>query len=251
MSIAERLDQVIASAWPARHVENVDGWSCRLTDGVTRRANSVRVVGAPADLESAVNLVEAFYQRAQRPPVFLVSDRSAPSEVATALLARGYVSTATTSVLKSTVPAGETPSRHLHVEVESEPTDRWFDAYMAAEVGGRSEGDVAALRDVLLRPSHPTSFVSVAGHDGAIASVGQVVVVDGWANIQCLATMPGLRRQGAGRAVVDALMAQGVLLGAEGFVAAVLADNAASLGLFEKLGFEHSHSYSYFVVADR
>ena len=132
------------------------------------------------------------------------------------------------------------------VDATDSVTDAWFDAYWAVEGGRRGPDAEQILRDVLLQPPLPTRFVTVGDHRSVFA-VGQLVVVGESACLQCLATVPAHRRQGAGAAVVAALTREAASLGASVTFGAVMADNEASLGLFGRLGYERSHQYRYFV----
>ena len=161
------------------------------------------------------------------------------------LVAQGYRPTAATRVLVAVAPLVVSNPTQWSVDAATSADDEWIGVYRAPSQQPGAAAD-AVVRDVLLRPAEPTSFVSLRETDGTLASVGQLVVVDGWGCIQCLATTPGARRMGAGRAAVLALMAEGRRLGAQGFVAAVAAENAASLGLFTQLGFAGSHTYAYY-----
>lgn len=204
------------------------------------------VDGEPEDLDVAVDRVERFYAEAGQPSIFLVSTASTPPVVRDHLVSRGYESSADTWVLSRTVPAEQAEPSEWNVVVSPEPDAKWFDAYWEFDGGGRSMADAHTLREVLLRPAAPAAFVAVEEPTGTVVAVGQVVVADSWGCIQCLATRPEVRRRGAGRAAVNALIDEAVRLGATGLVAAVMADNDASLGLFQQLGFERSHQYSYY-----
>ena len=57
-----------------------------------------------------------------------------------------------------------------------------------------------------------------------------------WAVVTNLVTHPGLRRRGAGRAIVRAALATAAGRGVRSYLVDVEADNAASLALFESLG---------------
>jgi N-acetylglutamate synthase len=249
MAFSADLDELMAAAWPASMSETHDGWVFRFTHGVTRRANSVLVRGEPSDLHGAVFAAERFYEQREARPVFLVSDASAPVSVMEHLVRRGYHAEADTWILhgdSTTVAAKQIEGREWNVHVSEEPGDQWLDAYWSVEAGRKSASDRSIVRDVLLRPAAPSVFVGV-GNDDGVVSVGQAVLQGGWACLQCLATSPAGRRQGAGSRVVRQLAAEAADRGATGVFAAVMASNAASLSLFERLALHKSHQYRYFM----
>ncbi len=247
MEIGSQLDDAMARAWPPATMEKIGGWMLRYSGGVTRRANSVLTVGKPVDLDAAIAAGEDFYERRGAEPVFLVSDGSTPSEVGPALAERGYVEDARTWIVHRNVdgsPSCAGAPSEWYVDTSDTVTDAWFDAYWAVEGGRRGPAAVPVFRDVLLQPASPTRFVTVEEQRSVLA-VGQVVVVGETACVQCLATVPAGRRQGAGTAVVAALTREAASLGARVVFGAVMADNEASLGLFERLGYHRSHQYRY------
>ena len=251
MADAAQLDRVIAAAWPPAVADEVDGWVLRGAAGLTRRANSALADGCPRSLGDAIAGGENFYRQRGQPPVFLCSEGLTPDSVTQALVDRGYHATATTWVLAADAsmllpqPARAVSSWTMTISVD--PSDEWFATYWDETHGARSPAEEGIVREVLLDPPHPRAFVAADSGDGAVAAVGQVVVVEGTGCLQCLVTVPAHRRRGAGRAVVDALLAEARTLGATRMVAAVMAGNAPSLALFEALGFERSHRYAYYV----
>ena len=206
-------------------------------------------VGEPADVGAAIALVEDFYERHAAPPVFLVSDASTPSAVAVELAEHGYVEDAWTWIVHRDVDQSSPRTiRSLGwaVGASDAVTDEWFDAYWAVEEDRRGPDAAQIFRDVLLQPALPTRFVTI-GEQRSVMAVGQVVVAGPWACVQCLATVPASRRRGAGTAVVEVLTREAASLGARAVFGAVMADNRASLRLFDRLGYERSHRYRYLV----
>src|SRR5262249_25249509 len=100
-------------------------------------------------------------------------------------------------------------------------------------------------RHVLLAPELPSSFVA-ARRGEEVAGVGQLVVEDGWAGIQCMATTPGHRRRGVARAVLHALAGEARPLGAATLSVAVLSATRAARHLSGRSGFRAAHEYCYF-----
>lgn len=247
--IGARFDLAMAEAWPAAETEKHGKWLFRFTEGVTRRANSVLCVGQPAEVQSAIAAAEDFYAQRDLPTVFMVSDALTPPAVRETLAAHGYREDAATWIVHRDLPATSTlgvGQVHWRMEVTDEPSDQWFDTFWAVEGDRHGSAAAAVYRNRLLQPSWPTRFVTVTGADEhAPSSVGQVVVVDDIACLQCLATAPIGRRRGAGTASVAQRLAVAAELGAKTAFAAVMADNAASLGLLERLGFQQSHQYRY------
>lgn len=252
MTLAVEIDAAMAQAWPPLVAHNIGGWTARFARGVTRRANSVLLLGTPPDTAVAVDEAERFYSARGLPATFLVSEASTPDLVIAELQQRGYCGVAETMVLHrptATVglDVGTTPAA-TDVVVSATVSELWFDSYWEADAHRRGAMQKSTMFNVLLRPLLPARFVTVI-ENGEPTAVGQVVVAGQVACIQSLATMPSARRRGAGRLATELLLAEAREVGADVAFAAVSVDNRASQQLFESLGFAHSHSYRYFVLA--
>ena len=246
------IDRIMAVAWPPTVVEKHGRWSFRYTSGVTRRANSVLVIGQPPDLDKVVEKAEAFYRHRDASTVFLVSDASAPAAVQDGLVERGYSPRSTNLMLTGstlTVTTSLPSDDRWRVEVSDEPTAGWFKLYWSIESGRHPPGTGDVMRTQLLRPDEPARFVTAHDGDserGDAVAVGQVVIDNGWGCLQCLATAPAGRRRGAATQIFRALAQQTVAAGASNVFAAVVADNTASLNLCRRAGMRQAHRYRYF-----
>jgi ribosomal protein S18 acetylase RimI-like enzyme len=211
----------------------------------------VLAIGEAGDVDELIARAERFYRSRDARPLFQVTTASTPRSLVGELEARGYRPAARTLVLDAAtdVVADNTMTAPRFARrVDLHPTEGWFDAYWSIErTRGRTPGDDAICRDVLLRPALPTSFVTVV--DGQeVIGVGQVVVEHGWAGVQCMATPPAHRRRGAASAVLNALAVQALALWAERMYLAVMADNAGARSLYERAGFRPVHEYCYFTA---
>ena len=252
MEARPELDLLMASAWPAARVVHEGGWQFRFTEGVTRRANSVLTVGEPDDLEATIEEAERFYAALAASPIFYVSEATAPARLAEILADRGYGPSATTWILWTETDSLIAATQEVEpwsLDVSDAVGDAWFDTYWTVEAARRgSVTEAAVLRDVLLRPDATAVFASALDPavEGVAMAVGQAVIQDGWACVQCLVTRPEARRHGAARAILSRLATEASGAGADRVFAAVMADNPASLRLFEGASFRRSHRYSYF-----
>ena len=74
MELIRTIEQLAANAWPAPVQQQLEGWRLRAGDNVTRRANSVLVVGAMTGYERWLDEVVGFYRRRHLPVRFHVGD---------------------------------------------------------------------------------------------------------------------------------------------------------------------------------
>ncbi|HUZ21055.1 MAG TPA: GNAT family N-acetyltransferase [Acidimicrobiales bacterium] len=244
------LDELMAHAWPPATEQVVGGWRCRWAWGLTRRANFVLTIGAPADLEGCIGLAEAFYAGRELPVRFQVSSASSPRGLDAALCARGYREEAPTRMCVADAAAlaatGERGS--WRVEAHARPSDEWFTVHLDAERRGTPD-DTTRRRylETLLAPKPRAVFVE-ASVDGTVAAVGQGVLEAGWLGVQCMATLAAYRRRGGASVVLRSLAVWAAERGATGLYLAVAEENAAARRLYAGAGFTSAHGYSYWTL---
>ena len=245
---AAPLDLRMANAWPAVEVEEHAGWRFRWSDGVTRRACSVLAIGADEQLVELVALAEAFYARRGAATTVQVSTASAPAALAPFLQQRGYTAEARTFVARAASDrvAAATEPGEWTTTIEDHITDAWFATYWSVESArGRSDHQADVCRESMLAPAYPALFVAARAGDEVVAS-GQIVIEDGWAGIQCMATRSAARRRGAATAVLHRLACEALAAGVANLYLAVVADNAAACVLYGAAGFTATHEYCYY-----
>jgi len=245
------LDLAMSRVWPASTVRAIGPWLARFNGGVTRRANSVLCLGTPDDIVGACAAGERFFDERGARPRFMVSDASTPDPVVRHLVEAGYQPDADSWILTASVDRLRQAASGWSDErwaTESSPGigDEWFETYWSVEGGRHSDRARRIIRTELLRPATPAAFIAARDLDGTVQATAELVADGEWGCGQCLVTLPSARRSGAARAALGAMVAVAGELGVRGVFVAVMADNSASLGLCESVGFEKSHRYRYY-----
>lgn len=250
-SLAQLLELLAAEAWPAPEVAALGGWRLRATWGLTRRANSVLAIGDPGvELHRAIQVARDFYSHRGLPICFQVSATSVPQGLAGQLERRGFREESPTLVQVASV---EEVAARAVARWETSSSDRvnpdWFAVYQVGQsrhpgVQDDEQKLESRFLGTLLSPLAPALFV-IAQRDGAPAAVGQGVLQRGWLSVQCMATLPEWRGQGASLSILGELARWAVDQGVDRFYLSVMESNQAGRALYDKVGFTTVHRYSY------
>jgi N-acetylglutamate synthase len=243
------LQDRAARAIPAAVQETRGGCWLRYSDSpATWWAGATLMhLGTPAgDLSSSIAAAEDFYAGHGAPARFQVCP-GCPPDLDDALSRRRYerggdvsLQTGTSGHIARTVSP---PS--LRVDLERDPSARWFDVSMAAQ---ESATDRAAQWRLLRRVDGPSAYATahVRGRPGA---VGRAVGDSGWTGIFGMATLPEARHQGAATAVLAALVDWAGSQGFEHVYLQVTLRSAPALRLYRRSGFAEVCRYHYRVAA--
>lgn len=238
---------VEVATWPPARVLDVDGWRLGLAGGVTRRANSVVPLRAPADVADAIDRVEAAYASHGQPSVFRVDAGSRPEGLDALLEQRGYRVAAQTDVLVRDLADGPVAARRgdVRIDVADAPDDEWLALWsgnkrpLAAGVGGV---DAQFVDAVLL--GVPALYLT-ARDEGGTVGVIRAALAGEWVGLSCLVVDPRGRRRGLGRALTLEAMRAAAGRGAARAFLQVEVENTAAATLYARLGFLPAERYHY------
>lgn len=235
------IERATVASWVARERTVLHGWSLQAEDGQTGRGNSAAPLAwSGADVETAIDDVEAWYRERGRTPQFRVcADVAAPSDIAQRLHARGYNEHTPTLVMarRLAAPSGARPEG----VVLQDHAGGAFDAVFAAT--DASPADIAERRAIIARAPAPKAH-AVGSADGRPAAVGMCVIVDGYAGVMAMRTLEAARRRGLARRIVDALLRWAHAQGAHTAHLQVEAKNTPAIALYERAGFSVLSRYS-------
>ncbi|GIG22354.1 hypothetical protein Cch01nite_30780 [Cellulomonas chitinilytica] len=250
------------ATWPPSRVVDVDGWRVGLSDGLTRRANSVLPLGSPADVEASLDRVEALYTEAGQPTVVRVCRASTPGLEAR-LDARGYTTPSGADVLVRPVvdpddgvrraPGGaaRTEAGPVRVSVSDRPDDAWLTLWSGAKTplrtGAADASDAAGARVRFARDvlgGAPAIYLLATDGEGPVAVIRAAFAED-WVALSCLVVAPRARRRGLGRMLTVRALDEAARRGARRAFLQVEPDNTGAAALYVGLGFQPAERYVY------
>jgi N-acetylglutamate synthase len=218
-----------------------DGWLLGYRPGNTKRLRCVNpFYESTLPLAHKVEYCARFYRSAGLPAIFRLLPFSQPAELDAWLEHAGWERFERTQVLHTKLSAEISASSLDGVEVMSVPD--WEEP--AAPLLG------IAAETIPLHVDRARAYpLSQAGallrRDGEVVACGLVKIEDDHAGLFALHTAEAWRRQGLGRAIVSALLAEAWRRGARSTYLQVDADNAAAQALYRGFGFSTAYTYWY------
>ena len=234
----------MSRGWRALEEEAVDGWVCRFSGGVTKRANSVLPLGEPADFAAALAAVEHRYADRGLPAVFQISPDSMPADLDQRLAERGYLLDSPTLVQYLALGEGSNDGGgddDPRIELSDDPSEAWLETLWDVEGPHAPEAQALSRRILAETPSVYASLVL----DGRVEAIARLALVGNLGGIYAVATKTGSRSRGHGRAVVQALLTEAANRDLEGLWLQVVESNEIARRLYESLGFETVSRYHY------
>jgi GNAT superfamily N-acetyltransferase len=240
LRIAE-LETLSTRTWPPREIRELGKWQIRISDGVTYRANSVFVSGTPPfgepgiAIEDAIEQVEKIYADAQLPAVFhLVNPMY--QEFTDYLLSRGWKEKVGAAFLvydiDSSPDIGEAlKERNLTLLNADAPTPEFL----------------ALHQDEILESimnSYPARYLSLRS-EGVTIATARIAVCESWSIVTRLIVAESHRRQGLAELLMQAAITASHSEGANKMCLQVDRSNIGAEALYEKLGFQVHHTYSF------
>lgn len=233
------LEAVAARGWRPEQTGAVGGWLLRAASGFTGRANSVLPLRAPGQpLDDALAAARQWYA-ARSLPLRIQVPFEARRLLDAELAERGWAAEPDVHVLAArldALPVTPSPGEPT-VHLARTPAEGWFGRY-------RGGAGVSEPARALLTRHDNAGFASIT-LDGEIVCIGRGAVDDGWLGVTAVEVVPELRRQGLASVMMRALWRWGAAEGAERSYLQVSSDNAAAVGLYERLGYWHHHDYRY------
>jgi ribosomal protein S18 acetylase RimI-like enzyme len=243
VTLAHRLEQECADAWPALVDVPLGQWRLRAAGGFTGRANSGLTTGDPGrPLPEALAVLRAFADDNGIPPMahVILDTPLEPAMTAAGWRvdeqhrggAESVVLTGPVAGLAGPVPAAMTvPARP--------PADWWPLAVGAAE-------PTHAQRRVLTGRT-PLGFGTARSPDGDVTAVVRGAVVGDLLHIARLAVAPAHRRRGLATGLLAAIADWGSRHGAVRCALQVATHNHAAISLYTRLGCRPHHRYRYWI----
>lgn len=236
------LENCLFRAWPALETRYYDGWLLRFSNGYTRRANSVNILGE-SSLELAEKIIycEGLYTERHLNTVFRLNTANSANSIEALLEKNGYAYDAPTAVAcRSLEDFSSTIGGRAKIETRLTPG--WAaDFIRLSKVPAAFHSTLKQMLGLIYRPC---CFVRLV-EEGQVIAVGLGVLDGEQIGLYDLVVGEEARRRGFGREMTTTLMQWGKDHGARYAYLQVMLDNLPALTLYQNLGFTEAYQYWY------
>lgn len=255
---ARLIEEVSCNAWPALHTLVFGGWVIRISDGRTRRTNSVQPL-YPSDLSLDERLAHciSLYHECGLDALFKITPAVIPHDLDAQLASRGMARVSETEVQTADIAtvieaasaggtAGDAIRRRaespVRVSVADDIDGTWLDRCLCWNGVDRSYREATAR--MLKSATVGRAFIT-ASLDGNPVGIAYAAFEQQWVGLFMVTVSPEYRRRGVGRAMVKATAELALEREVEKAYLQVFSENEIAKAMYRKLGFSRLYSYWY------
>jgi ribosomal protein S18 acetylase RimI-like enzyme len=231
------LDQICDLTWPATESIENSGWLLRAAGGVTYRANSVLPLAASLEAGALNNFAEKFaiaqdfYRERNLSTIFqvalptwqLLSDKLLSMGAVETLHGNTMVTDLTS--VKQKIPAG----------IEIVQSNLFDDDWLGIQ-------PTPGIEKILARSA--ATYLTLVSNGKTVAAC-RIAIANGWSSLTRVYVHQDFRGKGLAKTLVAAALESSFEQGATKAVLQVEASNAIAIGVYESLGFNFHHEYSF------
>ena len=231
------LDQICDLTWPATESIENSGWLLRAAGGVTYRANSVLPLAASLEAGALNNFAEKFaiaqdfYRERNLSTIFqvalptwqLLSDKLLSMGAVETLHGNTMVTDLTS--VKQKIPAG----------IEIVQSNLFDDDWLGIQ-------PTPGIEKILARSA--ATYLTLVSNGKTVAAC-RIAIANGWSSLTRVYVHRDFRGKGLAKTLVAAALESSFEQGATKAVLQVEASNAIAIGVYESLGFNFHHEYSF------
>lgn len=237
-----KMEELTMNAFPALESIYYDGWVIRMSDGKSKRVNSVYpLYPSSIPLEEKVAYCESLYDLMKMRRVFKLTNDHMCAGLDEMLRQRGYGEAGRTRIELLDL---ENCDYHSGEEIEcfeDFPRQWYLDLCEADE---RSPIDKKVVAEAWRKVVPPQCYISLLKKGRRIA-FGRGVMERGFLGIFGIFVDPRYRRMGYGEIITRELLALGRRRGCRTAYLQVEFDNERAYKLYDKLGFSEIYQYWY------
>jgi ribosomal protein S18 acetylase RimI-like enzyme len=238
--------ELLGNAWPTKTIVFQNGWVLRLSEGVTRRVNSVLPIRYVGDnLLDDIKVVERIYRERDFPVIFQVPDYFEPPNLKETLLSLGYEIIDETFVMTSNIKeiSKIKENGNLNFFIEQELSDKWLTAL--GNLNNYGQATIDGQEQIIERIPFRTKAFCYGELDNQIVAVGLAIIEREYLGIYDLVVHLNYRRRGIAQSLIVKMLQWGKENSANHVYLTVQGDNFAAIALYSKIGLKDRYHYRY------
>lgn len=232
-------------AWLARDTVVHKGWLVRVSESVTKRANSVMPISYHGvDLEKDISIVYKLYKDNNLPLIFQIPDYFEPPNLVEYLQNSGFLITDETIVMSTEIEQDNfsLDKDRFDVVIEHDVDVKWYQALK--RLTDIDSSKLEGFRKIISRTSNAKITCSVMKDDNPIGIV-LGVIEEPYIGIFDLVVHSDYRRQGIGEFIMRMMMSYAQKSKLRTMYLQVEANNLQAVKLYKKLNFQERYRYRY------
>jgi len=242
-----QFQELTNNAWKARDSVLYKGWIIRLSEGVTKRANSVLPLAySGTDLEQDITAVEKLYKNNNLPLIFQIPDYYEPSNLKKTLLDKGFRTIDETVVMAKAIEQlnYEDSMNSYDYLIEENVNENWFQSLY--NLTKMDSTELEGFRKIISRTSNQKITCSVI-RDDLIIGIVLGLIDNEYIGIYDLFVHSNYRRKGVGEFIMQKMLSYAQINKLKTMYLQVEANNTPAISLYNKLNFREKYRYRYFV----
>lgn len=236
------LEELSMNAWPSLETIHYDGWVIRLSNGYTKRANSVYpLYPSTIDVTKKIDKCEQLFLSKNLHSVFKLTHYSNPQGLDDILCDKGYTVINPTSVQTLKLDSIPVPS-YSNSSISNYADEDWLSNYCALSNFNKHNFHILTQ---MLRNIIPQKYFVSLKKDDKVIGCGLGVIENEHIGLFDIIIHPAYRGQGFGEQLLLNILNTGKVNGAKTAYLQVTIENTAAMRLYSKLGFKEMYKYWY------
>jgi GNAT superfamily N-acetyltransferase len=233
------IEHAAFQSWPSQEEKNWEGWVLRLSEGYTKRANSITVFTNPAGLlEPLILACETQFNSRQLPCVFRLLHFVDNTDLEEILISRGYNFADHTLTLFQHIQGKQWNGG----KIKPMAIEDWMTSFYRLSQKDSLDGTRhLAILNRIRQPLLPA--VLREGNEEVACGIG--VMSGSLFGIFDIVIHPKYRNMGFGRELLYRMLKWAVDNGAISAYVQVVADNEPAVRLYHKCGYRPGYEYHY------
>ncbi len=239
--------ELSTNAWPPKSSILLSGWILRISEGITKRANSVLPLSYFGEnLLVDIEQVEKLFQETDLPIIFQLSDYFEPKNLLEQLLELNYEIIDESLLMIAEIEKINEISLNksfLYSHIIEESTS-WFDAY--SMLTKCSPERMIGNKAIIDRIKFPKGFF-FAKHNDQIVGIALAVIERENIGSYDMIVHSDYRRQEIAQSLIKKIFDWGKELYVKGAYLQVQGDNSGAISLYKKVGYKECYRYRYLI----